>query len=937
MQARARRATAIVPPLFFLSGATALLYQIVWTRLLALSLGSTTYATAVVLAVFMAGLGIGGEIGGRIASRLHRPLLVYGILEGVIGLLCGVLPFTGIDGIALTAARWGGDSPVMALILRVASVSAILLPPTLMMGATLPILARSRIKVLERAGRTVSTLYCSNTAGACAGALATGFFLLPELGLRGACVTGALLNFGIFALAVWLSREETVEVAPEVSALVAPTPRDRPRIAGAVVLLTVALGGAAAMIDEVAWTRVIALCLGSSVHALSLMLATFIFGLALGSGLVRWLVDRTQDPYRLLAAVQACAAILSVTTILRLGHLPDQILRLVVVHGPVHGRLLLGEALAVAALLLPPTVALGMAFPVAVRACSRSVSHVPRVIGRVVLVGTLGSIVGSLVAGFALLPLVGAHGALVVAALLNGTAAVGPFFLTRRVGRRLVLAPVVILGLALPLLCPSWDQRVMTSGPFLYATDYAGGKSKEIPPLADLVRDVDLLYLDEGPGGTVTVFGQPDGSHALAVNGKVDATDSGDMPTQVMLGHLPLLLHPREAESLLVVGLGSGATLAAALRHASLRKALCVEILPGVIEAARRHFGKVNDDVLRRDGDRRAQVIEADARLYLTQSRESFDVITSEPSNPWLAGMGSLFSREFFGICKERLVPDGVLCQWIHANRMSGEDLKVFLRTFVSVFDHVLMFETISGGDFLLLGCRVPLLTDPIVLEKRLTASGVKEDLESIGFGTCEEILASFVADRQGLVELCGKGPIHTDDNSWLEFSAPRNLHRKESATDLAQVLLTLDGASTGLLPGVAGSDLSARVRVLLDARREMRRGVILERAGDVQEAAQAFEHAYALNPTKKLLGRIVDERFRRAFVLMDAGAAPDEVLAPLLEASALASEDPRPEVMLARISQALGRADAARRHAREARRRGATEDELHAAVGIRQ
>ncbi len=922
------KARFLVCLFFFLSGAAGLIYQVVWTKLLGLVLGNTVYSITIVLAAFMGGLGLGSYVGGRIADRLKNPLLTYGLLEGIIGIYCALVPF--LVSLAQVVFRSLGSSlsgsPNLLLVIRLLVAAGLLLLPATLMGATLPILSRFFVVSRERFGSSLAKLYAINTFGAVAGSFLAGFALIPYLGLLLTSWVGAAANLLVLALTLWVcrglgspsSRHGLLVDEPEPEQTGGPELSSKDQRTRRVALLVIALAGMASLIDQIAWTRVLALCLGSSVYAFSTMVGTFIFGLAVGSALVGKIVDRFKDPMLLLAAIELLVGAAVLSTIWILGTFPVVVADLVAEHGGSFSRLLFEESWRVGLILLVPTAVMGAAFPVAARAYATGRVSVAKAVGTVYSANTGGAILGSILGGFLLLPVFGTRGLLILACVVNGVAGLlalaGRFRQVRsKEGLAVVFSGFLFVGLFLGL--PDWDPKIMTCGPFLYGHIYRENEKAGQGDLRAQLAELRLPFFKDGISATVTVFEDPqDGSYALAVNGKIDASTSGDMPTQLLLGHLPIGLHPGPAKDVLVVGLGSGATVAATLRHQEVERADCVEISGGIIEAARLFFGRVNDDVLKPGVDSRVNVIEDDARNFISLSTRQYDVITSEPSNPWMAGIGSLFSVEFFELCRDRLKPDGVMCQWVHSEGISRKDFKVILRTFLNGFDDVLLFEAIPLGDYLLIGAKSRISISVAELSGRLAESGPKRSLDRVGIEGAASFLSTFVAGRDVLDAFCGDGPLHTDDNSYLEFSTPRSLYDRAEIIQQELELLTLED---GVQPRLVFDGMSDRNReeLLSDLDRKSRGRKLVRvganelQKGDAAGAAAKFTEALAALPGDPyLIEKLMDLKLREANALFKEGRGLPRIERLAREALALDPSDGRPDELLGYLALATNK-----------------------------
>jgi spermidine synthase len=784
-QGEARQIIAAVFLCFFFSGATGLIYEVLWTRLLGLVFGHTVFAITTVLAAFMAGLGLGSYLFGKIADRSAHPLRLYGLLEvgiGVYALLTPVL-LSKAEAIYIPLYRSLGLSFFVFSLAQFLLIFVILLIPTTLMGATLPVLSRFFVHEIAALGGQVGRLYAFNTFGAVLGTYAAGFHLIPILGIRTTLHLAAVANLGIGALAVvfdrHLSQLGSLPARAASPSQVLPLPdsttSDHPTGGGrrlAVWLAVIGLGisGAASMMYEVAWTRALALIIGSSTYAFSTMLVTFLAGLALGSYLFSRVAGRVRVNPFLFGGLQLSIGLTALVVTPFFDRLPEVFLwTFQISQSPGFMKAIQFTISALAMFL--PTLFMGATFPCVVQIASKELDRVGQDVGRIYFVNTGGAIAGTVLAGFLLIPTWGLEATLKLAVSLNLFLALALFVASTEVirWRRGAAALVPLLLLVVLFVSPPWDARAMASGAHIYGRGYFAllGKADFRQAIASFNR---LLYYKDGISATVSVH-QEGGFVFLKVNGKTDASNRGDMHTQLMSGHIPFFYHPT-ARSALVLGLGSGVTAGAVALH-PVERIDVLEIEPAVVEAAA-FFAKENRDVLKNP---KVKLSIADGRNFLLASQEKYDVIISEPSNPWMRGIGNLFSLEFYELVARRLAPKGIVCQWIHIYGLFPEDLKMVIKTFRSVFPHTLVWNT-TAGDLLLVGSKEPLTLDYDNLQSRYNAlPGVREDMARLGLNSPLALLADFVLPEEDTALFAQHALVNTDDLPLLEFSAPNSLY----------------------------------------------------------------------------------------------------------------------------------------------------------------
>jgi spermidine synthase len=844
------------------SGLAGLVYEVSWTRLLTLYIGHTTAAASAVVAAFMGGLALGAAAGGRIVSRLtpRQCLFVYCGLEAVVILVALVLP---LELAALTPVlRWSyqdGSGGAFFAIVRLAACFGVMLVPAIALGATFPVAVRAYAPDSEGAPRSAGALYAANTAGAAIGALLAGFVLIPALGVSGATYVGVGASLAAIAgvLALTSPRADGTGVehepprrkgsksratksakareaappppdpAPAWREAAPPPPDPAPAWLAAVVL---GITGFGSLMFEIAWTRVLALTVGPTTYAFSATLAALIVGLALGSALGAVIAARTVRPASWLAFALAVSAVTAAWTCSLAGNDVPRYVAAEVARSPellrqIHTR---GAAF-VAALILPTAIGLGAAFPLALATISDSLASLTRRLGLVYAVNTLGAVGGSLMAGFVTISAIGLQNTIqLVAALLIGAALIvvawGRLTPTAQAvnGTALAAAAVILV------VSPVWDRALLASGIYLYAPYVP--KDLELEPL---LKAGTLEYYREGAAGTVSVK-RLTGTLSLAIDGKVDASNRSDMLTQKLVAHLPLLLH-ENPKDVAIIGLGSGVTLSAALRH-PIARADVVEISPEVVEASHL-FEKENRRALE---DARTRLIVGDGRSHLLLSQRKYDVIISEPSNPWIAGVAALFTQEFFRAVRDRLTPGGIVCQWAHTYHISDRDLRSIAATFTSVFPDGTLW-LVGESDVLLLASNSPLESRLASLSRGWTRPEVAADLSESLVMDPFAIWSLYAGGPEELASYGARAPILTDDRMSLEFSGPGELQEDTAAANATALAGLLDEG--GGPPAVRGALDRA------DAAAWRRRGAMMFAADAHGAAYDDYDRALGLDP----------------------------------------------------------------------------------------
>ncbi|MBV8878656.1 MAG: fused MFS/spermidine synthase, partial [Planctomycetaceae bacterium] len=750
--------------LFFLSGATGLAYEIIWFRRFSHIWGASTLAMGAVVSSFLLGLGIGAQVLGRRADRLKSPLEGYAWCEAGIGLLALLIPFECSALGAVTGFLYPllHGIPVLHTLVRCLLTFLVIGPPCVLMGGTFPLLVRHFVS--GEVGLTAGLLYAVNTVGAAFGCYVAGFHLLPWLGLSGTNGLAAGLNLTVAAAALLLSRR--LESAPPGAAeATAPPSTSWTPPAGALSAAS-ALTGLAALLLQMVWTRQLCVMLGGSTYALTATLFVILLGIGLGSFLFRIAIPRIANPASAAGWTLALLALSAGATRLLVPSLTLG----VGLAGSLRSLVLGNAAVCVAAsaaLELLPSIGMGFLFPLLVHLTRSRASDAGRAVGGVYAWNTVGSIFGASATAPVGLALLG--GAWTMAAGLGLYLATALLLLPRRGRRSLaVLAGVTLVSIGgIALGARKLDPRVTDQGMFMYG--YRDPERRNV------------VYFKEGASCNVTVT-EHVVDRALSVNGKVDATNEGDMDMQLGIAYLPRFLRPA-AKNVLVIGYGSGATSGASLLFPGTQ-VTCCEIEPAVY-AASSFFSPQNHDPTEQPAFR---IVFDDGRSHLQGSREQFDLILSEPSNPWLAGVASLFTREFYETCRRKLTKRGLLAQWIQLYSFSEEEYALVIRTVTRSFRNACLLR-ISSSDTVLLASDEPLMVaneDIDAAQKLVDQSvGVRADLvKYLGSADVRSLLLErLILDESGLQRLASRSAstaINTDLNLRLEFDAPLRLFNSD-------------------------------------------------------------------------------------------------------------------------------------------------------------
>jgi spermidine synthase len=770
----------LVAVCFLFSGATGLIYEVLWARMLGLVFGVTTLAIGLVLAAFMGGLALGSAIAARLAARIARAVRVYALIEIAIGVYALTVPllFRLIDHVYAVAWPHFHQGVYGFAFARFALAAIVLLIPTALMGATLPVLAGALAGQDTQRGTSITALYACNLAGAIAGTIAAGFFLLPTFGVRATIWIAAATNVLVGVIAFLIDRNQSptnvsvsaaVEVQREAS-------QGQTEVRPTFWLICAVISGFVTISMQIVWSRVLAMIIGSSTYAFSIVLALFLAGLALGAYLVSASSNRDSRSLRRtvfgLEILTAAALFIGLRVT---SAVPTLLVSAGLRLGVNSWTGLLSLQIGTAALLiLVPATFMGMVMPFVLTQAGSA-----RQVGRSYALNTVGAIAGALVTAFLLIPGTNTRFTVFCAASLCLVVA-GLAYQPRRERSDLALVRSLSIGGAFAAIVlmfifwPALNLNALSAGAYDSFVRVLA-KSRGDVPEDDRnggAGNHQLLMFAEGRTATVSVR-RDWGITSVAINGRTNASDGDDMPTQILLGQLGVLAAPR-LEHALVVGFATGVTPGAVLQS-PVQSVDCIEIEPAAV-ASSSFFNHVNNRPL---SDPRLHLITDDARNFLRVNPARYDLIVSEPSHPWVPGVANLFTREFFVLGRERLTDNGVFVQWLQIYQLSTESLRSVLGTFHEVFPHVAVFRVqgaAKGKDLILLGSRAPISFDQMDL--RFSDHRTSAELARAGIKNSGDLRAWFVCDEIQLGPAVATAIINTDDNLHVETVAPREAFR---------------------------------------------------------------------------------------------------------------------------------------------------------------
>jgi spermidine synthase len=763
-----RRSNALpfaVLGLFVCSGCAALIYEIVWFQLLQLTIGSSSVSLAMLLGAYMGGMCLGSAALPRIVSPRHHPLRVYAWLELGVGIF-GVLALFGlpyVDRLYLAGATPG----LAGLVLRGAVSAICLLPPTILMGASLPAVARG----VESTPYGVSWLgyfYGGNIAGAVFGVLLAGFYLLRVHDITAGTYVAVAINVSAaliaFGLANWPGRDLKSDARTNVRT---------ERLPGTVpVYIAIALSGLTALGAQVIWTRLLSLMLGPTVYTFSIILAVFLTGLGIGSAMGSVIARQTKQPRSILARCQILLAVATAWAAYTLANAMP--------YWPVDPWMSTSavfnfqiDIMRSMWTIFPATFLWGMSFPLALAAVASPEQDAGVLSGEIYAANTAGAIVGAIVFSMVLVPWIGTQNSQRILIAVSAIAALILFIPRQRPLRRGLAWSAVSAAVGIVLIATVSDipWQAVAFGRRVASTL----RAFQLYPAASATVATRVLYRGEGINTSIVIAESNNGQRAYYVNGKSQASNAPlDMRLQRMLGHLPALIHPNP-RSVLTIGFGAGVTAGSFVPHPGIEHMVICEIEPLVPPAATKYFGKENYNVL---NDRRTEMVYDDARHYVLTTPRTFDIITSDPLDPWIKGTAALYTKEFFEALSRHLNPGGMVSLFVQLYESDEPAVKSEVATFFDVFPNATVWSNNLGGqgfDLVLLGRKEPPVINVDELQERLNRAdhaAVVQSLRETEFRSAVELLASYIGRASDLQPWLAGAEINRDRNLRLQYLA---------------------------------------------------------------------------------------------------------------------------------------------------------------------
>jgi len=851
--------------LFFLSGVSALIYQIVWVRFFTVVFGVTVFAVSTVVASFMAGLALGSFFIGKRADKYESPLRMFAYLEAGIAIYALLIPSLIFVVSNIYTFLYQSFTPNFYLfsIIRFVFSFLILIIPTTLMGGTLPVLSKFLVRKLGNLGWNVGSLYSINTWGAVIGCCAAGFFLIQILGAQMTNYVAVSINLFITVMVLVSEKRLAIKVRE------GQTAKDsKPLLESegdgytyskhilCLVLFVFTLEGFTSLAYEIVWTRILAsTVLMNSVYSFSIVVIGFLCGLALGSFICARFIDGKKRLLSLFGSIVIAIGLSSLLLLFIFGKLEFIVSTIYSLVGKPHSwwGIIGVEFMLCLLVMLVPTTLMGTTFPLVSKIYARSLKRVGQDIGGIFCLDTVGSIFGSFVAGFVFIPLIGLQKSIVVLSIFN-----------------------MIMGVTI-LLCASSMHHIKkwTVGFVLLISMVMVGIAMPTTIYCRIkgVPGERLLYYKEDVAGTVTVREYRDVSFpsqyvkVLEVNGtNVAGTEFNLISTQKMQGHLPLLLHGNP-EQVLIVGFGSGGTSWSVAQH-EVREIDAVELVPSVVDAARKHFRECNHNIFK---DVRFKLIIGDGKNYVLMTNKKYDVILTESVHPLYEGNASLYNRDYFQSCRDQLNEDGLMSVWLPLYRLSDDDFRMIVRSFVSVFPHASMWYTTNcrNRQVLLIGSVRKLRIDFKKFVERVEAWKVRGDLKEVHMDNPLALLDSFMMSEHKVAVYCKDARINTDDHPYLEFSAPKaiNLDLETTYQNLSTIY-QLRESVFDYLSSIGNSDRINEVRrnmaSYFDASQHTIAGILFYIKGEHEKGLYELRHAMEINPQAAHIERFVESEKSR-------------------------------------------------------------------------
>ena len=849
--------------LFAASGASGLMLEVVWSRMLGWLLGATTWSVMTVLIAFIGGLGLGGILWGRWAGRSERPLRLFGLMEIAIGLYSLAMPivFEALGSLFAATTRVVGESPPATLFVRVLTAVLALAPPTLLMGGTLPVLTRFATAQRSLPGRVAGALYAANTAGAVVGCFMAGCVFLFWLGVIETNIVAAFIDLAVGAIALFWDRRTRITHALERDRIAA-----EPVALGSTALAALSIttmSGFCGLAYELLWTRgLLAAITDDTTYAFTLMLTAFLAGHAAGAALAARTgsIERLRHGWRRLGTAQILAALTALLSLPLLVAVRDPISSVTFLEGMTFwGARVPFHLILSLTVFGPSAVFLGASFTLAARLYVGVGRPVAASTGRLYGLNTLGAILGATATTAWLIPMLGTQRAIILLAVLQAAQGALAILLSGGEGPG------------------DWQGRLYAAIAWTLLVALACGLN-QLFPLSDIYAKQEpgkLLTLVEGAGATITVHQRSPTDRVISINGvNVAGTNPVLRRTQKLQAHLPVCLHPSPG-SVLQIGFGSGGTCYSVSLHAEVESVDVIELNPDVLKVASAWFSDINHRVL---DDPRVGVRIVDAKSYVAVTDQTYDLILSDSTHPRFRGNAALYGRDYIADCSRCLRPGGLLSTWLPLYGLSTQDIKGILKSFQSVFPHVqVWYENFEPHEnTIVIASRQPITIDPYSLSRRLAAEPVAKDLADMGVVSTAQLLDFFMLGDHAVAEFSRTGRLNTDDHPRLEFLAPRSLRRKQSLIENFAALRRAREPIDAYLADTGPLERASLARYYAGTTWKLA-GQSFELEGRLAETLNAYKECIRLNPEDTIVRKRIDLLHRLYPTADRVGVAPKE------------------------------------------------------------
>jgi spermidine synthase len=754
----------IILVMYFVSGACALIYEVVWLKMFSLVFGTTVLAATITLASFMCGMAIGSLCFGKLASRYNSSLLLYAILELGIGLFAFVMPWImdGMEGLFAVIYRNITGSFLGLNVIKLILSFLVLLIPTALMGGTFPVLISFIARYSGHPGYHTGQLYFVNTIGAVGGALASGFYLIAALGINESVYLAGILNLVIAGLTVLLNMYLARASVPLSninnpvlceSNICDPDTGDLSKIQH-LILWAIGISGFCSLAYEVLWTRELIFVLDNTAQAFTTMLTAFLFGISMGSLIVANWLDRSKKLLVWFALAEIFIGLFASFSVPIFNNLGINLVNSSEgIYYPTNSQI---EWAAIRfirslAVMLIPTILMGMTFPIAIRLYSGNYFSSGNNSGKVYAVNTIGGVLGSISAGLVLVPSLGISRSVLLIAAINTVIGIILLLSSHVINYRKRMTAVFITGIQfvaiLAFLTMSYSDIMFTS------------------PL-ERESMTGVLYYKEDISATVKVYQDVFGDKTLSIDGfPVAGTTPRHQDAQKSLGHFPMLLNQQAQPRVGIVGFGAGGSSWAAMLY-DTDYVDCIELVPSVVEASA-YFPEINNGVI---GDDRLDLISGDGRNYMLVTDKIYDVISVDATSPKSSGSGSLYTFEFYMSCKQHLSANGLMVQWLPYHLMSEDDVKMTAHTFQQAFPHATLWFSFQRYYYILVGTQENLKLDFHKMQYWMAQPGIQQELEPLGISDVYDVLACFIMDEESLLNYTRDSRINTDNHPFLEY-----------------------------------------------------------------------------------------------------------------------------------------------------------------------